>query len=302
MRFSVYAGWSMEWKDLLGLARHVEATGWDGIWLSDHFMPVRGDVRGPYCEGWTTLSALAATVPRVRLGVLVSGNTYRHPAVLAKMAATVDIISGGRLVLGLGSAWQENEHVAYGLPFYTVGERLRRLEEACQVIIGLFENEKTTFDGRYYQLLDAPLSPKPVQRPRPPLMIGGGGEKVTLRIAAKYADEWNVVGSPEVFARKSEVLDQHCADVGRDPSEIQRSAWATFVVTNDPDIEERLSSDTRLRRPVIAASADHMKQLVQQYIDAGASELVFSPINLGTADLEREQYDILLAKVVSEFR
>lgn len=302
MRFSVYTGWSMGWNDLLGLARHVEATGWDGIWLSDHFMPVRGDVTGPYCEGWTTLSALAATVPRVRLGVLVSGNTYRHPAVLAKMAATVDDISGGRLVLGLGGAWQENEHVAYGLPFYTVGERLRRLEEACQVIIGLFENERTTFEGRYYQLLDAPLSPKPVQRPRPPLMIGGGGEKVTLRIAAKYADEWNVVGSPEVFARKSAVLDQHCADVGRDPSEIQRSAWATFVVSDEPAIEERLASDTRLRRPVIAAGADQMKQLVQQYIDAGASELVFSPINLGTADLEREQYDILMSKVVSEFR
>ena len=301
MRFSVYASWTMPWNDLLGLARHVEASGWDGIWLSDHFMPLRGDPTGPYNEAWTTLAALAATVPRVRLGALVSGNTYRHPAVLAKMAASVDDISGGRLVLGLGGAWQESEHTAYGIPFYTVGQRLRRLEEACQVVLGLLENDTTTFEGRYYQLLDAPLSPKSVQRPRMPLMIGGAGEKVTLRIAAKYADEWNVVGTPEVFARKSGILDRHCADIGRDPSEIERSAWATFVVSDDPDIEEKLDN-TRIRRPVIPATADKMKQFVQQYIDAGATELVCSPINLGILDLEREQYDILMREVISEFR
>lgn len=301
MRFSVYASWTMPWNDLLGLARHVEASGWDGIWLSDHFMPLRGDPTGPYNEAWTTLAALAATVPRVRLGALVSGNTYRHPAVLAKMAASVDDISGGRLVLGLGGAWQESEHTAYGIPFYTVGQRLRRLEEACQVVLGLLENDTTTFEGRYYQLLDAPLSPKSVQRPRMPLMIGGAGEKVTLRIAAKYADEWNVVGTPEVFARKSGILDRHCADIGRDPSEIERSAWATFVVSDDPDIEENLDN-TRIRRPVIPATADKMKLFVQQYIDAGATELVCSPINLGILDLEREQYDILMREVISEFR
>ena len=300
MRFSAWPGSAIRWNDMLCLARHIEATGWDGIWLPDHFMP-DGDPSGDYNEAWTTLSALAATVPRVRLGVLVTGNTYRHPAVLAKMAATVDIISGGRLVLGLGAAWQESEHIAYGIPFPTVGERLRQLEEACQVILGLFQNEKTTFDGRYYQLRDAPLSPKPIQRPRPPLMIGGGGEKVTLRIVARYADECNFPGSPEIFARKISVLDQHCADVRRDPAEIQRSVWATFVVSNDPDIEERLDY-TRVRRPVISGSADQMKRIVQSYIDAGASELVFSPINLGIADLEREQYDRFMKDVISAFR
>ena len=217
------------------------------------------------------------------------------------MAASVDDISGGRLVLGLGGAWQESEHTAYGIPFYTVGQRLRRLEEACQVVVGLLENDTTTFEGSYYQLLDAPLSPKSVQRPRMPLMIGGAGENVTLRIAAKYADEWNVVGTPEVFARKSGILDRHCADIGRDPSEIERSAWATFVVSDDPDIEEKLDN-TRIRRPVIPGTADEMKQLVQQYIEAGATELVCSPINLGIPDLEREQYDILMREVISEFR
>ena len=157
MLFSAWPSTTNSWSELLSLIQNIEATGWDGIWLSDHFMPDEGDNTGEYNEAWTTLAALAATVPRVRLGVLVSGNTYRHPAVLAKMAATVDIISGGRLVLGLGAAWQKNEHVAFGIPFYTVSERLRRIEEACQVIRSLFDNVNTTFQGRYYQLKDAPL-------------------------------------------------------------------------------------------------------------------------------------------------
>lgn len=301
MRFSAWPGSANPWEDILGLARHIESTGWDGIWVPDHFMPNQEDPTGDYNEAWTTLAALAATVSRIRLGVLVTGNTYRHPAVLAKMAATVDIISGGRLVLGLGGAWQENEHIAYGIPFYTPGERLRRLEEACQVIQGLFENERTTFDGRYYQLKNAPLAPKPIQRPRPPLMIGGGGEKVTLRIVAQYADEWNVSGPPDQFAHKVKVLNERCVEVGRDPAEIKRSAWATFVVTKDPNIEERLDY-TRIRRPVIVGSADQIKHVVQQYIDLGADELVVAPINLGIASLEREQYDNFMQEVVPAFR
>ena len=128
----------MPWADLLEMALHVEATGWDGIWYADHFMPNGDDTSAPRAESWTTIAALAAAVPRVRLGPLVTGNTYRHPAVLAKMAATIDHISGGRVVLGLGAGWQENEHLAYGIPFHTLGERLRRLDEACRVIKALY--------------------------------------------------------------------------------------------------------------------------------------------------------------------
>jgi alkanesulfonate monooxygenase SsuD/methylene tetrahydromethanopterin reductase-like flavin-dependent oxidoreductase (luciferase family) len=137
MRFSVWPNAAGSWEDLLDIARHAEATGWDGIWIADHFMPNTADAVGPTNECWTTVAALAASVPRVRLGTLVTGNTYRHPAVLAKMAANVDMISGGRLVLGLGSGWQENEHSAYGIPFHTIGGRLNRLDEACQVIRSL---------------------------------------------------------------------------------------------------------------------------------------------------------------------
>ena len=287
MLFSAWPGSQSPWGDLLELVRHLEATGWDGAWLSDHFMPNEDDTTGPYAEAWVCLAALAASVPRIRLGVLVSGNTYRHPVVLAKMAAQVDIVSGGRLVLGLGAGWQENEHVAYGIPFYGVGERLRRLEEACRVIRGLFDAERTSFHGRYYRLRDAPLSPSPVQRPRPPLLIGGGGERVTLRIAARYADEWNVRGTPEEFASKVRVLERHCAAVGRDPSEIRRSAYATFAVTAGA---APLPDPSQVRHPVIAGSVDDIRSAVRRYADAGADELVVSPLGLGDAQREREQF------------
>ena len=178
-------------------------------------MPNQEDNSGPTGEAWTSIAALAASVPRIRLGTMVTGNTYRHPAVLAKMAAQVDDISGGRLILGIGSAWQQNEHEAYGIPFYTVGSRLRRLEEAVQVICSLFENERTDFDGKFYQLTNAPLAPKPVQRPHPPILIGGDGEKVTHRLAAQYADEWNVWGDSDLLRHKIGILEQQCTDVGR---------------------------------------------------------------------------------------
>ena len=180
-----------------GLGQHVESTNWDGLWLADHFMPNAEDTTSPWPEAWTTLAALAATVPRIRMGTLVTGNTYRHPAVLAKMAVTADQISGGRVVLGIGSGWQENEHQKYGIPFYTVSERLKRLDEACQVIKGLLSEKSADFSGNYYQLDQAPLEPKAVSSL--PLLIGGGGEKVTLKITAKYADEWYVWGSVDTL-------------------------------------------------------------------------------------------------------
>lgn len=299
MRFSAYPGAAMPWNDLLDLTLHLEWTGWGGIWIADHFMPNQKDPRGPYKEAWTTLTAIAARVPRVRIGVLVSGITYRQPAVLAKMAAQVDIISGGRLVLGLGAAWQENDHFRYGIPFYTVGERLGRLEEACQVIRSLFENDKTTFEGRYYQLQEAPLCPKPLQRPRPPVLIGGGGEEVTLRIAAQWADEWNALGTPEELKRKMAVLDRHCANIGRDPAEIKRSACATLVPKDI--VAERDREEGTYRLPLIIGDVVELRRSVQQYIDAGVDELVVSPLGLGNAREEKEEYDRFMQEIAPEF-
>ena len=170
MRFSVWPTPTLSFDDVQTIARRAEETGWDGLFYADHFMPDAPDTSPPWPEAWTTLAALAASVPRIRIGTLVTGNTYRHPAVLAKMAATVDQISGGRLVLGLGAGWQENEHRQYGIPFYTLGERLARLEESCQVIKSLFSEEKSRFDGKFYQLEDASLEPKPVHKPLPLLI------------------------------------------------------------------------------------------------------------------------------------
>ena len=195
-------------------------------------MPNAEDTSAPFPEAWTTLSALGARTERVRVGTLVTGNTYRHPAVLAKMAATLDHITSGRVVLGLGSGWQENEHRQYGIEFHTVGERLAHLDEACAVIKAMYAPGKANFSGQFYQLTDASCEPKPVQNPLP-LLIGGGGEKVTLKITAKHADEWNVWGEPDTLRHKMAILDQHCADVGRDPKDIQRSAVALLFMSED---------------------------------------------------------------------
>ncbi len=241
MRFGFWPGPNNSWSDTLALAKHAEAGGWHGVWYADHFMPNAEDTSGPTSECWTTLAALAASVPRIRLGALVTGNTYRHPAVLAKMAANVDNISGGRCVLGLGAGWQENEHRAYGINFSTLGGRMSRFEEACQVVTGLFSNEQTTFAGKHYQLTDAPLAPKPVQKPLP-LLIGGGGEQRTLRIAAKYANEWNVWGTPEVLKHKGDILNQYCRDIGRDPKTIAHSAQGMLVLTDDAAMVERMKA------------------------------------------------------------
>jgi F420-dependent oxidoreductase-like protein len=248
MRFGLFTSLTQTtWEQVLGLWRHAAETGWDVACVTDHFMPNTPDRRGDVLECWSTLSALAALVPRLRVGTIVVGNTYRHPAVVAKMAATVDIISGGRLLFGLGAGWQQNEHEAYGIPFGTVAERLARLDEACVVIKRLWTEDRVTFTGRFYRLADAPLMPKPVQRPHPEFMIGGGGERVTLRIVARHADHWNVWGGPETLARKGKVLDGYCAELGRDPRRLRRSANMALALTEDRTEVARLAEAVQRR-------------------------------------------------------
>ena len=192
--------------------------------LFDHFYPIVGDSHGPCLEGWTTLTALAASTTRLRVGIMVTGNTYRHPPVLAKIASTLDVISNGRLDFGIGAGWNEEESTAYNIPLYKPGERLRRLEESCEIMKRMWTETSTTFDGRYYQVKNAYCEPKPVQKPTPPFVIGGGGEQLTLRIVAKYASIWNLPGgTPEDYKHKSDILNAHCAEIGRDPSTITRS-------------------------------------------------------------------------------
>jgi F420-dependent oxidoreductase-like protein len=222
------------WADILAVWQEADNIElFESGWIFDHFYPIVGDPAGPCLEGWTLLAALAQATRRLRLGTLVTGIHYRHPAVLANMAATIDILSGGRLELGIGAGWNELESGAYGIELGSRRERSDRFEEACEVIISLLSQESTNFSGKYYQLSDARNEPKGPQRPHPPIVIGGGGEQRTLRTTAKYAQHWNFTGgTPEAFAHKRDVLHQHCADIGRDPKEIILSSHVALEGTD----------------------------------------------------------------------
>jgi F420-dependent oxidoreductase-like protein len=211
------------WPEILSLWQEIDTLGYDTAWVFDHFLPIFSDPTGPCLEAWTALSALAIATRKVRLGVMVTGNTYRHPAVLAKMATTVDIISGGRLILGIGAGWFEQEHQEYGIPFHTTGGRLRRLEEAIEIMKRLWTEERANFSGRYHELRNASFNPKPLQQPHPPIMIGASGENMALGIVARHAQMWNSFGTPEVFRHKIERLNDHCERARRDPATIEKS-------------------------------------------------------------------------------
>jgi F420-dependent oxidoreductase-like protein len=311
LRFGVFTSlMAQTWPAVSGLWRHFESTGWDIACLSDHFMPNTKDREGALLECWSTLSALAAVVPRMRVGTIVLGNTYRHPAVVAKMAAQVDIISNGRLLLGMGAGWQQNEHEAYGIPFYTLRERLERLDEACEVIRSLWTQHRANFKGRYYQLSDAPLDPKPVQKPHPELMIGGGGERVTLRIVAKHADHWNVWGGAKVLARKNAILEEHCSKVGRNSAEIIRSVNMALLITdNKADVDHLVQTiASRLgahaadaRDTCLAGTPDQIREQLHQLKAAGATTLFIPTMFRPLAELGRDM-DAFIADIAPEFR
>jgi F420-dependent oxidoreductase-like protein len=224
--------------------RIADEAGFEHLWAFDHFAPIFADVTGDVFEGMTLLAAMAEATSRVRIGLMVTGNTYRHPGVLAKMATTIDHLSGGRLEFGIGAGGAEIEHAMLGIPFHSSGERIRRLGEALTVCRKLWTEERSSFAGRYYTLADAVSNPKPLQQPHPPIWIGGAGEKLTLRVVAEHADVWNVIGPVDEIARKSEMLDQHCADVGRDPAEIKRSVQPRFDLTNPAAMVDMLHAYT----------------------------------------------------------
>ncbi len=257
-----------------------EADGVPSIehaWAFDHFIPLGPDPTGPQLEGWTLLGALATRTQRLRLGLMVTGNIYRHPAVLANIAVTVDHISHGRLDFGIGAGWNQQECDMYGIPLYPAGERIRRFGEACEVIKRLWTETVANFDGKYYQLKDARCEPKPVQKPYPPFVIGGGGEQLTLRVVAQYASVWNFVGgSVDMFKHKSEVLDEHCAAVGRDPKTIERSIQWPINYNNPSDAIEGM-------RPFIEAGATHiilnLRAPYPEGIVQRVAEEVVAPLN-----------------------
>jgi F420-dependent oxidoreductase-like protein len=304
MRFSIWPSAAQSWNGIIELATHCEQTGWDGVYIADHFMPNGPGpepLDGDTLECWSVLAALAALVPRVQLGSLVSSVTYRHPAVLANIAAATDQVSGGRLTLGVGAGWQLNEHAAYGIELGTVRERLDRFDEAVQILTALLSEPRTSFAGQYFQLQDAPNQPGPVHG-RLPLLVGGGGERRTMRIAARYADHWNCWSTPDVLAHKVSVLRAHCGDLGRDPAEIHVSTQAALYLSTDQDWLDERRRQLAGRHPAIIGTPAEVTDIVRQYAEAGADELIVPDFTLGSGAQKKETCDLFIDQVAAGFR
>ncbi len=276
MRFGLFIpqGWRQDltgidarehWAVMNGLAQHADdGDAWESIWVYDHFHAVPEPNGEATHEAWSLMSAFAASTRRVRLGQMCTCMSYRNPAYLAKVAATADVISGGRVEMGIGAGWYEHEWRAYGYGFPSAGERIAALDEGVQIFRQLWSTGTATLHGRHYTVDGAQLSPRPLQDGGPPLWIAGGGEKKTLRIAAQHAAYTNFDGTPAGFTHKSEVLRGHCADLGRDPDEIVRSANYNVVIgENQAEVDDRLAwIDEHLRRTVSTAKAD---EAIQQW-------------------------------------
>ncbi|GIW11972.1 MAG: TIGR03560 family F420-dependent LLM class oxidoreductase [Chloroflexi bacterium] len=312
IRFGIQVGpQHIRWSELLAVFQLVDELGFDTGWTFDHFVPISpGGEKEPWVEddcleGWTTLTALGALTRRLTVGCLVTGNTYRHPAVLANMAATVDHITNGRLYVGIGAAWYELEHRMYGIPFYDVRERLQRLNEAVQVLRLLWTEHRANFQGRYYQLTDALCYPKPVQA-RLPILIGGAGEKVTARIVARHADAWQTWGEPAVWQRKIAALHGHCRDVGRDPAEIELVMGAPLVLAEtDAAAEQRLAQLAaqrgfpleRARMLFLAGGPDQVARRLQEYLELGITHFLFNAV-----EREHAMLELFAREVMPRFR
>lgn len=303
MRFGIWPSPNWSWEEIHELAAHCERTGWDAVYFADHFMPnAQGDqpMDGDTIECWSVLAALAATIPRVRLAPLVTSITYRHPAVLANIAAATDLISGGRLTLGLGAGWQLNEHAAYGLELGPPRERLDRFEEAVTIIRSLLRDRRTSFEGRYYKIGDAPNQPAPVQ-PEIPILIGGGGEKRMLGIVARLADEWNTWTTPDVLEHKVGVLEERCAAIGRDRRQIRVSTQAlTFLSTDDKWLETIRGAG--IGRAAAIGTPSQMVDLMAEYRDAGADEYIVPGFTMDDRARRQDICDMFIEEVAPAFR
>jgi F420-dependent oxidoreductase-like protein len=275
------------YEELVTIWKDAEGLGFDSAWVFDHFIPILGaDTDGPCLEGWTALAALAAETSRLRIGTLVTGNTYRNPALLAKMATTVDQISNGRVYLGIGAAWAELEHEAYGFPFYTARERADRLDEALRVIKQLWTEDHPSFDGKYYTLKNAPFAPPNVQKPHPPIMIGGQGKKWIMPLVGRYANAWNApLGlTPEDMTERMKIVRAECERVGRtDCGDIEVSAFLVLYSISDIPLAgpvmrlgARLIADERIARSVLAGSPKEITEKIQTYVDVGVSHIIMN--------------------------
>jgi probable F420-dependent oxidoreductase len=300
MRLSYWVNLSQPWADVVDGVRLVEEGGWHGVYVADHFMGDGGGFgpeEAPNLEATAVLAALASSTERLRLAPLVFGITYRHPAVLAKWAATVDHVSGGRLALGVGAGWQENEHAQYGIPLGSPGERIERFEEALRILRGLLTEERTTVAGEHYTVTDALAEPKPVQE-RLPILVGGKGDRM-LGVVARHADRWNMWSTPELFAERSATLDRRCEAAGRDPATIGRSTQALVFAVDDP--VKAADLEGRLPRPAIAGTPEVVAERIAAYEAVGVDEFIVPDFTLGTG-AQRADFLTALHEAFAETR
>ncbi len=280
------------YEQLERTAKLAEELGYDGIWLNDHFVPdpISGRYEAPTLECWTTAGALARATSRVRIGFMTLCNGYRFPSITAKMVTSLDNISGGRVDMGLGAGWHEDEFKMFGIDYPSAGVRLDQLVEALEIIEGMFANEQFSFTGKHYRVDEVWNNPRPVQSPRPPVWIGGGGEKRMLRIVAQYADWHNLVVTPlSDFRHKMEVLDGHCADLGRDPTTLRRSLNPSLLLRDTDEEFERYAEGRAAQRSIsveeylgllasqgtIFGGPDRCEAMLRDFVDAGCAYFEF---------------------------
>jgi F420-dependent oxidoreductase-like protein len=285
IRFGIQTGQQgVEWAQMLDLWRRADAWGYDSLWNFDHFYAIFVPPETPCLEGWTTLSALAQATTRARIGHLVNGNTYRHPCITAKMAASLDHISNGRFNLGLGAGWFELEHRSFGIDFRTVRARLDALDEAVQIIRGLFTQPQTTVHGKYYTVTDAMCVPKPVQQPYPPLMIGGTGKRVLLKLVARYADMWNASAGAADMAALIEIIRRHGDAVGRDTEQIEKTVLIPFCYRAAAPRQEfmcnlvanmRQTTPEAARRQIVIGDKQECVDTIERYAKVGVTHFIF---------------------------
>ena len=301
MRFSVWPSFERPWSEVLDLAQRVESAGWHGLWYADHFMmdtPDGSPSDGPALECWAVLAGLAAAVPRLRLGSLVSPTTVHHPAVLAKRACTIDHISGGRLVVGVGAGWQVNEHRAYGIDLFSLGERIGRFAEALEILRDLLRHERTTKAGRHFTVTDAPCQPKAVQDPLP-IMVGASGPRM-LRATARFADEWNTWGDLPQAAERNAIFEDACETVGRDPGTLRRSVQAMLFVTDDQATTDKLRAVVPAGRSLVGSPAE-IVDAMGRYAQMGFDQFIVPDFNLGaSAEARWEAFERIREDVVAQ--
>jgi F420-dependent oxidoreductase-like protein len=299
MRFSIWPSNQRPFADTLAVVSACESFGWHAAYYADHFMPNGPDatpLSGEVNEALVTLGGLAAATSSIRLGTLVASATYRHPAVAAKMFATLDEMSGGRAIVGLGAGWQINEHASYGIELGTIGERIDRFEEYVMIVHSMFHEETTTFAGQHYRITDGPLDPRPAAAP--PLLLGVRGERRTMALAARFANAWNAWTSPEDHRRLNGVLDRLCETAGRDPSEISRTTQAMVLISTDEQWLDRHRENAA--GSAIVGNPSEVLDVMAQYVDAGCQEFIVPGFLLGDAERAVDTLNLFNDEVVRQ--